>query len=637
MSDVIKHECGVALIRLRKPLEFYQKKYGTLLYGLNKLYLLMEKQHNRGQDGAGVAAITIDQKPGHPYIHRERSNSSKPIADIFQAVFAPFIELEKNNPEKLNDLPWMKDNMKFVGEVLLGHLRYGTHGKNSIEQCHPVLRTNNWMTRNLLLAGNFNMTNNDELFQQLIELGQYPKEDSDTVTVLEKIGHFLDVENQRLFDEYKAQDLSNRKISELIAENLDVSRILARSVRDFDGGYAIAGLIGHGDAFVMRDPNGIRPAYYYVDDEVAVVASERPAIQTCFDVPIIEKIREIKPGHTLILKKNGNITEEEIQEPASRKSCSFERIYFSRGTDKDIYSERKKLGYLLTDTVLRAINHDLENTVFSFIPNTAEIAFLGLQEGLNEYLARHKKDTLRKIGLNGKTTDAELEKVLNFSPRFEKLAIKDAKLRTFITEDAARNELVSHVYDVTYGLIKNDADTIVALDDSIVRGTTLQRSILFNLDRLRPKKIIIVSSAPQIRYPDCYGIDMSRMKDFIAFRAAVALLEERNQDDLLDEVYEKCKEELRLPAAQVTNHVKKLYDQFTDEEISAKIAQIVKGDYINAEVQVIYQTIESLHKACPNHTGDWYFSGNFPTQGGNKVVNRAFMNYMEGKDARAYG
>ncbi|MDZ4845617.1 MAG: amidophosphoribosyltransferase [Chitinophagales bacterium] len=637
MSDAIKHECGVALIRLLKPLEFYQKKYGTLLYGLNKLYLLMEKQHNRGQDGAGIAAITLDQKPGHPYIHRERSNSSKPIADVFHAVLAPLVELEKNNPEKSHDLPWLKDNMKFVGEVLLGHLRYGTHGKNSIEQCHPVLRTNNWMTRNLLLAGNFNMTNNDELFQQLIELGQYPKEDSDTVTVLEKIGHFLDVENQRLFDDYKAQEKPNREISELIAENLDVKRILARSVKDFDGGYTIAGLIGHGDAFVMRDPNGIRPAYYYIDDEVAVVASERPAIQTCFNVPIVEKIREIKPGHALILKKNGSITEEEIQEPAPRKSCSFERIYFSRGTDKDIYTERKKLGYLLTDTVLRAINHDLENTVFSFIPNTAEIAFLGLQEGLNEYLARHKKETLRKIGLNGQTTDAELEKVLNFSPRFEKIAIKDAKLRTFITEDAARNELVSHVYDVTYGLIKNDVDTIVALDDSIVRGTTLQRSILFNLDRLRPKKIIIVSSAPQIRYPDCYGIDMSRMKDFIAFRAAVVLLEERNMDELLDEVYEKCKEEQALPAAEVTNHVKKLYAQFSDEEISAKIAQIVKSDYINAEVQVIYQTIENLHKACPNHTGDWYFSGNFPTPGGNKVVNRAFMNYMEGKDARAYG
>lgn len=637
MSDAIKHECGVALIRLRKPLEFYLKKYGTALYGINKLYLLMEKQHNRGQDGAGMAVISFNPKAGQPYIHRERSNSSKPIIDVFHAVLNPFAELEKTRPERLHDVQWLKDNMKFAGEVLLGHLRYGTHGKNSIEQCHPVLRTNNWMTRNLLLAGNFNMTNNDELFQQLIELGQHPKEDSDTVTVLEKIGHFLDVENQRLFDEYKQRDISNKEISNLIAENLDIQRMLARSVKDFDGGYTIAGLIGHGDAFVMRDPNGIRPAYYYVDDEVAVVASERPAIQTCFNVPVVEKIKEIKPGHALIIKKNGNITEEEIQEPALRKSCSFERIYFSRGTDKDIYTERKKLGYLLTDTVLKAINHDLENTVFSFIPNTAEIAFLGLQEGLNEYLSKHKKETLRRIGLNGKTTDAELEKVLSFSPRFEKLAIKDAKLRTFITEDAARNELVSHVYDVTYGLIKNDADTIVALDDSIVRGTTLQRSILFNLDRLRPKKIVIVSSAPQIRYPDCYGIDMSRMKDFIAFRAAVALLEERNQGELLDEVYEKCKEELRLPATQVTNHVQKIYAQFSDEEISAKIAQIVKGDYINAEVEVIYQTIENLHKACPNHTGDWYFSGNFPTPGGNKVVNRAFMNYMEGKDARAYG
>ncbi len=635
MSDVIKHECGVALIRLRKPLEFYSKKYGTPLYGLNKLYLLMEKQHNRGQDGAGVAAITIDQKPGHSYISRERSNSSRPIADIFQAIFTPFRELEKDNPERLNDIDWLKNNTKFAGEALLGHLRYGTHGRNSIEQCHPVLRTNNWMTRNLLLAGNFNMTNNDELFQQLIELGQHPKEESDTVTVLEKIGHFLDVENQRLFDEYKAAGHTNHEITSLIADNLDVQRILARAVKDFDGGYAMAGLIGHGDAFVIRDPNGIRPAYYYYDDEIAVVASERPAIMTCFDIRF-EKIKEIKPGHALIIRKNGSISETEICEPAPRKSCSFERIYFSRGTDRDIYTERKRLGYLLTETVVEAVNHDFKNTVFSFIPNTAEIAFLGLQAGLNEHLARYKKEQIKKIGLNGKTSDAELEKILNFSPRFEKLAIKDVKLRTFITEDSTRNELVSHVYDVTYGLIKNDIDTVVALDDSIVRGTTLQQSILYNLDRLRPKKIIIVSSAPQIRYPDCYGIDMSRMKDFIAFRAAVALLEERNQEELLDEIYDKCKEQENLPASQVTNHVKKLYDQFTDEEISTKIGEIVKNHFINAEVQIIYQTIENLHKACPNHTGDWYFSGNFPTPGGNKVVNRAFMNYMEGVNERAY-
>lgn len=635
MSDVIKHECGVALIRLRKPLEFYRKKYGTPLYGLNKLYLLMEKQHNRGQDGAGVAAITFDPKPGRSFIHRERSNSTRPIADIFQAIFSPFRELEKDDAEKLHDTAWLKDNMRFIGEVMLGHLRYGTHGKNSIEQCHPVMRTNNWMTRNLLLAGNFNMTNNDELFQQLLELGQHPKEESDTVTVLEKIGHFLDVENQRLFDEYNTQHVPNREISMLIAGNLDVQRILARSVKDFDGGYAIAGLIGHGDAFVMRDPNGIRPAYYYSDDEIAVVASERPAIMTCFDIRF-EKIKEIKPGHALIIKKSGDVTEEAINEPAPRKSCSFERIYFSRGTDRDIYTERKKLGYLLTDTVLNAVNHDFENTVFSFIPNTAEVAFLGLQAGVNEHFARHKKEQLKKTGLNGKTTDAELEKILLQSPRFEKLAIKDVKLRTFITEDSARNELVSHVYDVTYGLINNDIDTIVALDDSIVRGTTLQQSILYNLDRLRPKKIIIVSSAPQIRYPDCYGIDMSRMKDFIAFRAAVALIEERNQEDLLDEIYEKCKEQERLPIAQVTNQVQQLYSQFSDEEISNKIAQIVKNDFIHAEVQVIYQTIENLHKACPEHTGDWYFSGNFPTPGGNKVVNRAFMNYMEGVNERAY-
>jgi len=635
MSDYIKHECGVALIRLRKPLEFYEKKYGTALYGLNKLYLLMEKQHNRGQDGAGVAVITLDPKPGRSYIHRERSNSSSPIADIFQAIYEPFRELEKNQSDKLNDTVWLKENVRFAGEVLLGHLRYGTHGRNSIEQCHPVLRTNNWMTRNLLLAGNFNMTNNDELFQQLIELGQHPKEESDTVTVLEKIGHFLDAENQRLFDEYNAQHIPNREITGLIAENLDVQRILSRSVKDFDGGYTIAGLIGHGDAFVMRDPNGIRPAYYYYDDEIAVVASERPAIMTCFDIRF-EKIREIKPGHALIIKKNGSISEAEISEPVPRKSCSFERIYFSRGTDRDIYTERKMLGYLLTDAVLKAVNYDFENTVFSFIPNTAEVAFLGLQAGVNEYLARYKKEQIKKITLNGQKGDAELERVLRLSPRFEKLAIKDAKLRTFITEDTTRNELVSHIYDVTYGLIKNDVDTIVALDDSIVRGTTLQQSILYNLDRLRPKKIIIVSSAPQIRYPDCYGIDMSRMKDFIAFRAAVALLEERNEEELLEEIYEKCKEQENLAASKVQNYVRRLYDRFSDEEISAKVAQIARNHFIHAEVQIIYQTIENLHKACPNHLGDWYFSGDYPTPGGNKVANRAFMNYMEGVNERAY-
>ncbi len=635
MSDVIKHECGIALIRLLKPLEYYTEKYGTPLYGLNKLYLLMEKQHNRGQDGAGVATISMDIQPGFPYISRERSNSSKPIADIFLNIYAPYRELEKTNPDRLNDVQWLKRNMKFAGEVLLGHLRYGTHSKNSIEHCHPFLRTNNWMTRNLVLAGNFNMTNNDELLTQLIALGQHPKEDSDTVTVLEKIGHFLDVENQRLFDQFK-ENHTNREISDLIAENLDVQRMLTRSVRDFDGGYAIAGLIGHGDAFVMRDPNGIRPAFYYCDDEVAVVASERPAIQTCFNVKW-DTIREIQPGHALIIKHNGVVQEQKIHEPAERKSCSFERIYFSRGTDRDIYNERKKLGYLLTARVLKAIDHDFENSVFSFIPNTAEVAFLGLQQGLNEYLARHKKNQIEAFMQNGKADSEALDKILQQCPRFEKLAIKDVKLRTFITEDAARDELVSHVYDVTYGIIKRGVDTIVAIDDSIVRGTTLQQSILSMLDKLGPKKIIIVSSAPQIRYPDCYGIDMSRMKDFIAFRAAVALLKDRKMDNLLYEVYDECKSQLNLPASETVNSVKKIYHPFTTEEISAKISEIVKAPHIQAEVQVIYQSIENLHEACPNHIGDWYFSGNFPTPGGNKVVNRAFMNYMEGKLERAYG
>jgi amidophosphoribosyltransferase len=633
MSDVIKHECGIALIRLLKPLDYYQEKYGNSLYGLNKLYLLMEKQHNRGQDGAGVATIKLDPLPGFKYINRLRSNSNQSIKDIFQRIYEPIRKVEETEPAKIIDAHWLKSNMEFTGELLLGHLRYGTHGKNTIDACHPFIRDNNWMTRNLVLAGNFNMTNVDVLIQQLIAIGQHPKEQADTVTVLEKIGHFLDVEVQRQFDHFKRKGYDNREISHLIAQNLDMQRILTRSVKDFDGGYAIAGLIGHGDAFVLRDRNGIRPAFYYYDDEICVAASERPAIMTAFNVRI-EQIRELQPAHALLIRKNGEVKEVAVAKPLAKKSCSFERIYFSRGTDRDIYQERKKLGHLLTDKILKTIDYDLENTVFSFIPNTAEVAFFGLMDGLNDYLNKHKTAQIKKLG--SKATDAQIENILKFKPRIEKLAIKDVKMRTFITEDASRDELVSHVYDVTYGIIKNDVDTIVVIDDSIVRGTTLKQSIISILDRLAPKRIVVVSSAPQIRYPDCYGIDMSKLKDFVAFRAMIDLVKETGKEYKLHEVYLKCKQSLELPITEVKNEVKALYDLFSDDEISAKISEILKPNHIFSNVQILYQSIPNLHKACPNHSGDWYFSGNFPTPGGNRVVNKAYINYMEGKDARAY-
>ena len=633
MSDAIKHECGIAVIRLLKPLDFYQKKYGNALYGLNKLYLLMEKQHNRGQDGAGVATIKLNPVPGYKYIDRIRSNSSQPIKEIFQKIYEPLLAIEEKDGAKLKDGQWLKNNVEFAGELMMGHLRYGTHGKNSIDACHPFIRGNNWMTRNLVLAGNFNMTNVDELIEQLIEIGQHPKEQADTVTVLEKIGHFLDVEVQRQFDSFKKKGYDNREISRLIGENIDVQRILTRSMKDFDGGYAMAGLIGHGDAFVIRDPNGIRPAFYYCDDEVCVAASERPAIMTAFNVRV-EQVKELHPGKALIMRKNGEVKELKVADAGEKKSCSFERIYFSRGTDKDIYQERKKLGYLLTNRILKAVDYDLHNTVFSFIPNTAEVAFYGLMDGLNDYLNKHRIEQIKQLGTH--PTDEAIEKILSFKPRVEKLAIKDAKLRTFITEDAARDELVSHVYDVTYGLINNNVDTIVVIDDSIVRGTTLKQSILSILDRLAPKKIIVVSSAPQIRYPDCYGIDMSKLKDFVAFRAMIALLKDHNKEHLLDEVYTACKKSLELPLSEAKNEVKVLYSQFTAEEISKKISEILRPQHIFSNVEILYQSIDNLHHACPNHSGDWYFSGNFPTKGGNRVVNKAFINYIEGKDARAY-
>ncbi|GAA4103819.1 amidophosphoribosyltransferase [Mucilaginibacter panaciglaebae] len=634
MSDQIKHECGVAFIRLLKPLSYYQKKYGTALYGLNKLYLLMEKQHNRGQDGAGVATIKLDIEPGKRYISRHRSMASNAVADIFEYIQKKFAEIQKESPEKMADTEWLKEHVSFTGEVLLGHLRYGTHGKNSIESCHPFLRQNNWMTRNLVIAGNFNMTNVDELLQQLYDLGQHPKEKADTVTVLEKMGHFIDTEVQGLFDQYKREGLNdNAEISKLIANDMDVAKILQKSARNWDGGYTIAGMLGHGDAFVMRDPVGIRPAFYYYNDEIVVAASERPAIQTAFNIPA-EEIKEIRPGHALIVKKNGKITEDMFSEPLEKKSCSFERIYFSRGSDSSIYRERKQLGRLLCPQILEAVDNDVKNTVFSYIPNTAEVAFYGMVEGVHKYIKKYQRDRL--LNREDKISEEELTEVLCMAPRVEKIAIKDVKLRTFITQDADRTEMVAHVYDTTYGLINRDTDTLVVLDDSIVRGTTLKQSILKILDRLGPKKVVVVSSAPQIRYPDCYGIDMSRMGEFVAFEAAISLLKEQGKEHIITDVYNQCLASAALPKEKAVNYVKAIYEPFTDQEISDRIAKIITPKDIKAEVKVIYQTLDNLHKACPDHTGDWYFSGDFPTPGGNKVVNRAFVNWMEGKNQRAY-
>ncbi len=632
MSDSIKHECGIALIRLLKPLEYYVEKYRTIAYGLNKLYLLMEKQHNRGQDGAGVGVIKIDPPPGIQFFNRYRSTKNQPIADIFSHVSSTFPKSRKPLENAKAEALWSKENLPFVGELLLGHLRYGTYGRNNDSFCHPFIRENNWITRNLVLAGNFNMTNVDELFYNLIELGQHPRERSDTITVMEKIGHFLDTEVQEIFERYNQLEYTNRQITEFIARDLSVSRILQRSAKDFDGGYAMAGMLGHGDAFVLRDPNGIRPAYYYHDDEVVVIASERPAIQTTFNAHF-DSIKEIEPGNAVVIKKDGRIKIHQIVEAGEKKSCSFERIYFSRGTDFEIYNERKRLGERLTDTVLNAVNHDFENTVFSFIPNTAEVAFYGMMKGVETKLNQHK---IERIATNPNLPVDELNRLLNLRPRVEKIAVKDAKMRTFITDDASRDEMVSHVYDITYGSVRANTDTLVVMDDSIVRGTTLQKSILSILDRLNPKKIIIVSSAPQIRYPDCYGIDMSRMYDFVAFRALVALLKENGKEDFMQEVYHLCKRDESKPLAEIENHVKKLYDLYTTEQISEKISEIVRPNHIFADVQVIYQTIEDLHAAIPNHTGDWYFTGNYPTAGGNRVANKAFVNYMEGRSDRAY-
>ncbi len=633
MSDAIKHECGIAMIRLLKPLDYYIKKYGTPLYGINKLYLLMEKQHNRGQDGAGVANIKFDVEPGTRYISRSRAVGSSAIKEIFGKINSKFEDVQKKNPNKLNDATWLKKHVAFTGELFLGHLRYGTFGGNSIENCHPFLRQNNWMTRNLVVAGNFNLTNVDELFDQLVELGQHPKEKADTVTVMEKIGHFLDEENERLFKQFKKEGHSNAEISALIANQLDVQRILKDASKKWDGGYAMAGLFGHGDAFVLRDPNGIRPVHYYSDDEIIVVTSERPVIQTAFNIPI-EKVKELTPGCALVIKKDGTFGEVEIIEAGEKTPCSFERIYFSRGSDAAIYRERQKLGEQLCPAVLKSVDYDLKNTVFSYIPNTAEVAFGGLIEGLHHYNNTVKRHKILQMGTN--VREPELSEILAVHPRIEKIAIKDAKLRTFITNDSQRDDMVAHVYDTTYGVVKKGEDNLVILDDSIVRGTTLKQSILKIVDRLGPKKIVVVSSAPQIRYPDCYGIDMAKLGDFIAFQAAVELLKDNFKENLLDELYEKAKAQEDLPKENIVNVVKEIYEPFTAEEISKKISELLRPENIKAEVEIIYQSIEGLHNACPNNKGDWYFTGNYPTAGGNKVVNKSFINYMEGKNVRAY-
>ena len=633
MSDPIKHECGIALLRLKKPLQFYLDKYGTAFYGLNKLHLLMEKQHNRGQDGAGVANIKLDMDPGDRYISRYRSIDDKPLQDIFDHINSRFREIEKEDPALLKNVEYLKKNAGFTGELFLGHLRYGTFGRNSIESCHPFLRQNNWITRNLVVAGNFNLTNVDELFDVLVGLGQHPKEKSDTVTVLEKIGHFLDVENEELYAQLKPQGYSKPDIYAKIAERIDIEKILKRASGDWDGGYAMAGLFGHGDAFVLRDPSGIRPAFWYEDDEVCVVASERPVIQTAFNLKS-EQINELTPGHALIVRKNGDVKETLINEPKKALKCSFERIYFSRGNDIDIYNERKLLGNYVVPQILDAIEHDLDNSVFSFIPNTAEVSFYGMIKGLEDYLNDRKFKAIKDLGKD--ITDEQLQEIIYQRARIEKIAIKDAKLRTFITQDDSRNDLVAHVYDITYGSVNRNKDNLVIIDDSIVRGTTLKQSILKILDRLDPKKIVVVSSAPQIRFPDCYGIDMAKMGDFIAFEAAISLLEERAMGDVIKNVYTKCKEQVDLPKEQIKNYVKEIYSPFTNEEVSAKIAELLTPADLNAKVEIIYQTVENLHKSCPNNLGDWYFTGNYPTPGGNKVVNKAFINWMEGKNERAY-
>ena len=631
MSDAIKHECGISLIRLLKPLEFYKKKYGTPFFGLQKMYLMLEKQHNRGQDGAGFASIKLDMPPGHRFMSRVRSAKSQPIKDIFKKINLEINEIENAITAKNLDSKELKKTFPFLGELMIGHLRYGTFGKNNIQNVHPFLRQNNWMHRNLIVAGNFNLTNVNELFDNLVDLGQHPKEKADTITIMEKIGHFLDDEVAKIYKKLKKKGLDKKAMSPEIAQRLDIGKVLRKASRNWDGGYVIAGLIGHGDSFVLRDPAGIRPAFFYKDEEVIVVASERPAIQTVFNVKH-DQVNEIQAGEALIIKKSGRLIKETINNPTQKASCSFERIYFSRGSDYDIYKERKELGRRLFPKILKSISSNFENTVFSFIPNTAETSFYGLIEKAQEHILDESRKKILELN---KLSEKNLKPLLSSRLRIEKVTIKDVKLRTFITEDTSRDDLVAHVYDITYGTVK-PTDTLVVIDDSIVRGTTLQKSILKILDRLEPKKIIVVSSAPQIRYPDCYGIDMARIEDFIAFRAMLALLNENKKNHLLKEVYEKSKNALENKTTDKKNYVKTLYNQFTDEEISKKISEILKSDGIKSKVEVIFQSVEDLHKSCPNHRGDWYFTGNYPTAGGNKVVSRAFINFYEGKKSRAY-
>jgi amidophosphoribosyltransferase len=633
MSELIKHECGIAQLRLLKPLSYYKEKYGTAFYGINKMYLMLEKQHNRGQDGAGFASIKLDMKPGYRYISRYRSNAPQPIQDVFETINNRINTEMKLHPEYQDDVEAQKQNIPYLGELMLGHVRYGTYGKNSLESVHPFLRQNNWMHRNLILAGNFNMTNVSELFENLVKLGQHPKEKADTITVMEKIGHFLDSEVRKLYKNLKKEGFNKQEASPHIVDQIKISKILKKSSKDWDGGYVMAGLLGHGDSFVLRDPSGIRPAFYYHDDEIAVVASERPVIQTAFNVPL-EKVSELKPGHALITKRDGRVIEKEIIKPLPKKACSFERIYFSRGSDADIYKERKMLGRLIMPEVLKAIDYDTKNSVFSYIPNTAETSFYGMVEAAQDELNRQKNQKI--LEERDELTNERLNDILSQKLRTEKIAIKDAKLRTFITEDSSRDDLVAHVYDVTYGVVKPE-DHLVVIDDSIVRGTTLKKSIIKILDRLGPQQIVIVSSAPQIRYPDCYGIDMARLDDFVAFRAALVLHKEQGTyNTVIQEVYEKCKAQDELSKTAVDNYVKAIYEPFSYTQISDKIAELLSDKTINAKVKVIYQTVDNLHKACPDHLGDWYFTGDYPTIGGSKIVNKAFVNFVEGNKKRAY-
>ncbi len=633
MSDNIKHECGIAMVRLLKPIDFYIQKYGSAFWGMNKLYLLMEKQHNRGQDGAGIACVKFDVSPGIRFVNRIRSNSNTPIKDCFSSVFDVVNEIQKSNSTLLLNSDWLKSNLDFAAELYMGHLRYGTFGKNNIDNIHPFVRHNNWKSRNLVVAGNFNMTNVDELFENLVSMGQHPIETADTVTILEKIGSFLDENVEKNYRKLKDLGFNKQEISKEMVNHIDIPSILKNASIHWDGGYVIAGMIGHGDAFVLRDPNGIRPAYWYQNEEVVIIASERPAIQTALNIGV-SAIKEIQPGHAIIIKKNGEVLDEKINERPEIKKCSFERIYFSRGTDKDIYQERKKLGAFLVPSILKEINYDIENTLFSYIPNTAQAAFMGMFDELRHFCNRYKKEQLLRY--NGELTSEKIDQILSFMPRMDMVAVKDVKMRTFITQDTQRDELVAHVYDVTYGVVNSGIDTLVVLDDSIVRGTTLKQSIIRMLDRLQPTRIVIVSSAPQIRYPDCYGIDMAKMNDFIAFQAAIQLLKKTNQTHIIDEVYQLCLAQKNSPKEEMVNYVRKIYEPFSADQISSEISLLVTPDKCNAKVNVVFNTIEDLHKACPQNLGDWYFTGRYPTPGGNKVVNQAFINYVEKRDQRAY-